>query len=73
MLPLITAVVSWLSNYSIELEYRGASCTTILRLHTAVASRDLGSAVVLEHGNFLFFPEISKIPGQQTEIPRVTI
>ena len=45
----------------------------MLRLHSAVASLDLGSAVVLEHGNFLVLQEISKIPGQQTEIPRVTI
>ena len=69
MHPLITAVVSWSASWSIEVLH----APLYLRLHAAVATRDLGSAVVLEHGDFLFFQEISKFPGQQTEIPRVTI
>ena len=47
--PLITeAIVWWLSNCSIVLDYRGASSTPVLRLHAAVLQRELGSALVLE-------------------------
>ena len=60
MPPLITAIVSWLSNCSMKLEYRGASCTTTLRLHTAVPKRDLGSAVVLEHEISYSFKKFQK-------------
>ena len=75
MHPLITeAMVSWLSNCSIVLDYRGASCTPILRLHAAVPKRELGSALVLEHEfsdsseKFLKFQgDKLKIRGWQSE------
>ena len=45
---IIEAIVSWLSNCNIALDYRGASSTPVLRLHAAVLQRELDSALVLE-------------------------